>query len=799
MRLPQASLPSFNDAADSECWPAYWVAVPETSGPSFVVAYRLEIDLPEAVDVRVHVTADQRYRFFVDGELEGEGPDRGDLHSWSYQSYSLALSRGRHTLVALVASLDRAPGIMPGAQITMFHGFLLAADAPHTETFSTGVAKWEAAQVQGLTFKKSGLEGAGLESGAVVVIDGSKYTWGVESGKGDVTWKPVVSVQRAFTRLSSRTWGLLLSPLLTPGTLPPQVGDEHTFTNVRYFGQLKLHDGLLQATEEDRLQEEEQSLRNAWQKGEATRIGPNSERWFIVDLDDYYCGYPEVTVEKGAGAIIDMVWAESLYEGPGNHNDKRNRNDVLGKYFKGRGDSIHVGTCDAPRRFTTFWWSCGRYVAFKIKTAAEELVIRPFRLRESRYPMQKRATIELANANFSRSQKIMWRTLQMCAHETYMDCPYYEQLNYAADTRVQSLVTYICTGDDVLAKRCIELFGNSNTASGLTLARYPCSIPQVIPQFSLFWVSMLYDLGLWRGEKEKSFITRYLPRTRLILEEFLGRIGDDGVLQIPAGWDWVDWVNSPKGSLENRLAANHLQLIYILRLAVALERWAGRETQADYYEAERQRLWKTAVATFWSEERGLFADLASMDSFSQQCQCYAVLGGLMNDAQMERVKAALPASDDLVPSSYYFKFYLFETYAALGLHHKIVEDFGEWGEMVDNGLRTTLESKGHSRSDCHAWSSNPLYHAVASIAGIRPAGLGSRNVEIRPAFHAVPAAQISVPLPAGAVDVEWNQEGKLRVSIPAGVNAVLNLSEGAVNLASGLHELQINAAALQQS
>ncbi|WP_372490084.1 hypothetical protein [Chitinophaga sedimenti] len=30
-----------------------------------------------------------------------------------------------------------------------------------------------------------------------------------------------------------------------------------------------------------------------------------------------------------------------------------------------------------------------------------------------------------------------WRTSRLCAYETYMDCPYYEQLQYIGDTRIR--------------------------------------------------------------------------------------------------------------------------------------------------------------------------------------------------------------------------------------------------------------------------------------------------------------------------------------------------------------------------
>ena len=46
---------------------------------------------------------------------------------------------------------------------------------------------------------------------------------------------------------------------------------------------------------------------------------------------------------------------------------------------------------------------------------------------------------------------VSWRTLKSCTWETYMDCPYYEQLQYLGDTRLQCLITYMTTGDTTVS------------------------------------------------------------------------------------------------------------------------------------------------------------------------------------------------------------------------------------------------------------------------------------------------------------------------------------------------------------
>jgi alpha-L-rhamnosidase len=68
------------------------------------------------------------------------------------------------------------------------------------------------------------------------------------------------------------------------------------------------------------------------------------------------------------------------------------------------------------------------------------------------YPFRERAGVEASDPVIARIWETGTRTARMNAHETYMDCPYWEQLQYIGDTRIQALISYVEFGDDRLAR-----------------------------------------------------------------------------------------------------------------------------------------------------------------------------------------------------------------------------------------------------------------------------------------------------------------------------------------------------------
>jgi alpha-L-rhamnosidase len=72
-------------------WPAQWIAAPGTAPFDYgVYHFRKSLDLPEAPGhFVVHVSADNRYRLFVNGRSVAAGPPQSDLRNWRFNTIDL--------------------------------------------------------------------------------------------------------------------------------------------------------------------------------------------------------------------------------------------------------------------------------------------------------------------------------------------------------------------------------------------------------------------------------------------------------------------------------------------------------------------------------------------------------------------------------------------------------------------------------------------------------------------------------------------------------------------------------------
>lgn len=771
------------EAFDSGQWPCQWIALTPSPPRPFVAAYKLDFACAHAQAARIHVSADERYELFLDGQRIGRGPQRGDILHWSYETYDLHLPQGPHTLVARVSTLGE---MAPNAQLSQGHRFLLAAEGEHLPRLSTGLAEWTCMALEGYSFCEPSLRGSRY-AGCNTRIEGARFTWGFERGQG--VWHAPALLEHPYDRLGQTGE---VRHVLRPATLPAMLERPIPPGLVRHVDAPAAPDACDQPIlAANHLVSETAPWQEFLSAGRGMTLAPHTHRRVLIDLGDYYCAYTELNLSGGRDARIRVQWAEAIFERP--HADgwaKGPRDRIEGGFFVGRGD-IFVPDGAARCTFESLWWRCGRYVELLVETSDEPLTLHALKLLETRYPLEMHSRLSCNDARWDTLTPILFRSLQMCSHETYMDCPHYEQLQYVGDTRLQALTTFVSTQDDRLPRKAVKLFEASQGLGGLVQSRYPSRVAQYIPQFSLYWVGMVYDFALWRGDR--AFIASMMPAVRAALETFLAHVDDRNLLNLPEGWDWIDWVpgwhvGRPRLDGRGPCGVNHWQLVYVLGLGAQLERWMGEAELAQRLERRRRELAQAGLLTFWDEDQGLLAVSPDRTRFAEHNQCFALLSGLLDDTRARRITHGLLHNPTLDRATIYFQHYLFESFRQQGCMEGFFSRMGLWHDLPGRGFKTTPECPEPCRSDCHAWGAHPIYHFFVSVLGIRPGEFGFETVEIAPQLGPLQQARGEMVHPRGIIRVEFTQSnGRLsaQVELPAGLRGVLTANGQTVALGPG--------------
>ena len=780
-------------------WPAQWIADarPESHTPR-VVVYRRQLSLEVDTHLRIHVSADEQYDLFVDGRCIGRGPERGDRSNWFFDSYDLVFPAGTHTIVARVWWLG-AVGPSPLAQHSYRHGFVLAAEDAAPELLNTGVADWQCKPLPGYSWLPHGVAWG---CGAKVRIDGTAYDWNYLAEGDTDRWHSAVKISPAMHTASANPGDVYSGWMLRPALLPAMLHRPVTGIVSRFVAAVSSDatDDAMRAVAvhaADHIQSEGTAWSQLVSSGVPVSIPAHTRRRVLLDVHNYVCAYPQLITTGGAGAHILINWAEGLYLDPVDTgvwpggSPKGHRDEIEGKYFRGVGDEF-LPDGGSRRVFETLWWEAGRYIEIVVSTAEQPLTIEAFHLLETRFPYQFKSHFDAPVPRLGDVTRLAFRALEMCSHDSHMDCPYYEQLQYVGDTRLQALVAYTTTLDNGLQRKALEMFNASRLPNGLTQSRYPSRNAQVIPPFSLWWVGMVHDYLYWRGQP--SLVRRLLPGVRGVLDAYASHLNADGLLGNVAGWNYVDWVpgwdsGSPPGGKHGACSVIAWQYILALKLASEVEAQVGELELAALQLRRAKTLATNTLAAFWDESRGMLADDLEHKHFSEHGQCLALLSGLVPPTHAPQIAAGLLGAPDLARATIYFSHYLFEAYYLLSRTDRMLESLSLWQNLADLGLHTTIETPEPTRSDCHGWGAHPLYHFHASVLGIRPDSVGFGTVRIAPGLGTLSWARGTTVHPKGLIVTDFSRraDGRLDacISLPKGLTGVFDDGEISYDLVPG--------------
>jgi len=358
----------------------------------------------------------------------------------------------------------------------------------------------------------------------------------------------------------------------------------------------------------------------------------------------------------------------------------------------------------------------------------------------------------------------------------------------------------------------------------LPCACFPTYPDGGIPAWSFSWINHAVDHIIHFGVHDGT------DALIAAVEEALGRaeahMSPRGLFAPCGAWNLIDWANndlSPYGEV----SANNMMLCGCYTNVSHLFALLGKTEKSWIYLEKSKKLKEKINKYCWSDARGAYVDTVrdedgyrlyldfckfknrmpdpyekyiSAERVSVQTATFALLYDiadgarrdacekiLVSDISRGNFRAGTPArrtfgapDDSEAPGGIvrigtpFFLYYALGALFKIGKHDLAADAMRrEWGAMIDDGLRTCVETfKNESgewgRSIAHAWSAAPAVYLKTEILGVKPVDLGYRKFTVEPHPCGLTHAEGAVPTPYGDIRVSWNVSGgKIDVKVDA--------------------------------
>ena len=458
-------------------------------------------------------------------------------------------------------------------------------------------------------------------------------------------------------------------------------------------------------------------------EGVGTRFDIESDNgenvYFIVDLLQEECGFLDFDIVVPEPCDILIAYGEHLEDGRV-RTHKRNFTVV---YHARQGRNEFIGTF---RRL-----GC-RYIQFFI--GAKSVSVNYAGIRPVDYPLsfKKAYTGSLLRDTI---YEVSERTLSLCMHEHYEDCPWREQALYTMDSRNQMLFGYYAFGEYEFPRASLYLMSKGQRKKdGLLDICFPTDEKLTIPSFSLMYFTEMREYIDYTGDK--TLADECYPVLSRLADAFMSRIDESGLCPSFYSddgdyWGFFEWSETLDGVFGEKEKKYECPLNAYL--STALQNMAkissslGKDDDAKKYIAEAKKINAAIRAHFWNERDKLFVSFSvgEKEKYSVLVNAACVLCGAADGLDTSVIKSILFANGDggtglyVIPIT--LSMHVFRYDAMLLLDSScgdfILDDIDKtYMYMLRRGATTFWETiKGERDFDwvgslCHGWSALPIYY-----------------------------------------------------------------------------------------
>lgn len=357
----------------------------------------------------------------------------------------------------------------------------------------------------------------------------------------------------------------------------------------------------------------------------------------------------------------------------------------------------------------------------------KEIVLNKFGIIPVRYPLKK---TEFSTGDLLRDKiyETSVRTLELCVHEAYEDCPWREQSFYNMDSRNQMLCGYYAFKEYEMPRSALELVTKGVREDGLISIVFPAGNDLPIPSFNLIVFTQFKEYLI--HSKDEEFVRGKEKFLDALIITFADKLNDEYLLpNFPSPcWNFYEWQDTLSGKGEDRGLEAPLSAFF----SFALGEYAdildllGEKEKAELSRNLKKKVNSAIKQTFFVEKDGLFKTFSTAtEPYSVLVNALCVLCGAADGSDLTSIEKVLKGRNASEVLECTLSMSIFRYDALLKINGKnadfILSDIDErYFAMLAAGATTFWETaKGYkdfsgAGSLCHGWSALPVlyYHKL---------------------------------------------------------------------------------------
>jgi hypothetical protein len=317
--------------------------------------------------------------------------------------------------------------------------------------------------------------------------------------------------------------------------------------------------------------------------------------------------------------------------------------------------------------------------------------------------------------------------------------------------------------------------------------------------YSLIWVRMLYDVYLFSGNMD--LLKKCLKALFLLLSRFESYLGENGLIETPPDYMFVDWIYIDEISLHHppkALGQSCMNMFYFgaLESAEHIYLAVNDRSAATACKIKRESLRKAINKLLFDTNKGCYFEGLNTPTapeligqfmpenvkkryYLKHSNILAAYFGICDNDTARNLIHKVMAEEIEGACQPYFMHYLLDAVCRLGLRDEYtLQICDRWKIPVAQCSKGLVEGfvppePNYSFDHSHAWGGTPLYAVPKAIMGLEIRKPGMAEITLSPSLLGLNYAKAELLTPYGKVVCEGTKDGGFTVAHPKEITVIL--------------------------